>query len=518
MEERDKDSPYENKPSLSFGFSKKLNTRKLQSSSLNEEKLTASDEQDFLKSVEGKKLQSIKPKEEEKELVIPCLVKNSWRKPVENKYKKTTDKPKEYTGALESQAVTELLEEARKQQEDWEDVGKVDSGIAIPVVVQNKLPEGYETDEKLDVSLRPDEAEAADYEQVPIEQYGLAMLRGMGWKPGEGVGRNKKSFQIVESVLRPKGLGLGADKSQVLQLSYTKQGQAPQDKKSSEELVLKKGAYCMIQKGAHKDLYGTVEGLDDDNARVMIKLTIGGKIATQSQYSIKLVTKQEYEKYSKYLNKGKVDKYKDEEDKKNRKAEEEERDRHKREERKRDRESDKRKDKNRHRDRSPYMSDDEEEDRCHRKHKKRSHYEHRSSPKTTSSSSSNGNDSSKLWVRPQIKVRVIDRHFKKGRYYNSKVVVVDVFDKKKCVVKTDDGNVLEGVSQSMIETVVPKSDPAYAMIVSGKHKGEIVQVMQRNKKSCIAMVQLLRNRDHALEIGYDSICEYAGNIDDVFDY
>ena len=23
-----------------------------------------------------------------------------------------------------------------------------------------------------------------DYDNVPIEQYGLAMLRGMGWKPG----------------------------------------------------------------------------------------------------------------------------------------------------------------------------------------------------------------------------------------------------------------------------------------------------------------------------------------------
>lgn len=62
----------------------------------------------------------------------------------------------------------------------------------------------------------------------------------------------------MESVLRPKGLGLGADKSQALQLSYTKQGGRAQDTKSSEELVLKKGAYCLILKGPHKDLYGTV--------------------------------------------------------------------------------------------------------------------------------------------------------------------------------------------------------------------------------------------------------------------
>ncbi len=28
----------------------------------------------------------------------------------------------------------------------------------------------------------------ADYERVPVEAYGLAMLKGMGWKQGEGIG------------------------------------------------------------------------------------------------------------------------------------------------------------------------------------------------------------------------------------------------------------------------------------------------------------------------------------------
>lgn len=32
----------------------------------------------------------------------------------------------------------------------------------------------------------------ADYEQVPIEQYGLAMLRGMGWEEGHGVGKTSR--------------------------------------------------------------------------------------------------------------------------------------------------------------------------------------------------------------------------------------------------------------------------------------------------------------------------------------
>ncbi len=32
----------------------------------------------------------------------------------------------------------------------------------------------------------------ADYECVPVEAYGLAMLKGMGWKQGEGIGRTFK--------------------------------------------------------------------------------------------------------------------------------------------------------------------------------------------------------------------------------------------------------------------------------------------------------------------------------------
>lgn len=32
----------------------------------------------------------------------------------------------------------------------------------------------------------------ADYEVVPVEAYGVAMLRGMGWKAGEGIGRTFK--------------------------------------------------------------------------------------------------------------------------------------------------------------------------------------------------------------------------------------------------------------------------------------------------------------------------------------
>lgn len=32
----------------------------------------------------------------------------------------------------------------------------------------------------------------ADYDRVPVEAYGMAMLKGMGWKEGVGIGRTFK--------------------------------------------------------------------------------------------------------------------------------------------------------------------------------------------------------------------------------------------------------------------------------------------------------------------------------------
>jgi hypothetical protein len=31
-----------------------------------------------------------------------------------------------------------------------------------------------------------------DYEDVPVEEFGAALLRGMGWKDGQGIGRGHR--------------------------------------------------------------------------------------------------------------------------------------------------------------------------------------------------------------------------------------------------------------------------------------------------------------------------------------
>jgi hypothetical protein len=70
---------------------------------------------------------------------------------------------------------------------------------------------------KQDVDELPEEATLEAYERIPVSQFGAAMLRGMGWKPGEPASRDKKRG-IVEPWLppsRPALLGIGAKEREV---------------------------------------------------------------------------------------------------------------------------------------------------------------------------------------------------------------------------------------------------------------------------------------------------------------
>ncbi|EEH19158.1 hypothetical protein PABG_01477 [Paracoccidioides brasiliensis Pb03] len=68
--------------------------------------------------------------------------------------------------------------------------------------------EGEQFDEtksfRADVASRPDPASLADYSAVPVEEFGAALLRGMGWKDGEPIGKGKYG----SSNAKPNGPGL----------------------------------------------------------------------------------------------------------------------------------------------------------------------------------------------------------------------------------------------------------------------------------------------------------------------
>jgi hypothetical protein len=60
----------------------------------------------------------------------------------------------------------------------------------VPILQQNTVPGLSDIQDPVekyrhDLSLRPDDTTEEDYEQIPIEEFGAAMLRGMGWKDSD---------------------------------------------------------------------------------------------------------------------------------------------------------------------------------------------------------------------------------------------------------------------------------------------------------------------------------------------
>lgn len=117
-----------------------------------------------------------------------------------------------------------------------------------------------------------------------------------------------------------------------------------------------------------------------------------------------------------------------------------------------------------------------------------------------------------MWVSTQLRVRFIDNQYKKGKYFNQKMVVEDILSSKYCVCRAEDGKYLDDVRPSMLETVIPRSDPPCVMIVRGKYRGQLGVILKKDKTNCIATVQLLADREKVTKLEYDSICEYLGDV------
>lgn len=89
---------------------------------------------------------------------------------------------------------------------------------AIPSALNEFTRPADEADAfRRDVVTRPDEATLDDYGRTPVEQFGEALLRGMGWKPGQAASRKRTG--PVEPYLpaaRPALLGIGAKEREAL--------------------------------------------------------------------------------------------------------------------------------------------------------------------------------------------------------------------------------------------------------------------------------------------------------------
>lgn len=74
------------------------------------------------------------------------------------------------------------------------------------------VPQSEEEAFERDYNDAPEMATLDEYAAMPVDQFGAALLRGMGWKDGEGIGSNrgKKMEKTKMPERRPALLGIGA--------------------------------------------------------------------------------------------------------------------------------------------------------------------------------------------------------------------------------------------------------------------------------------------------------------------
>ncbi|XP_063627284.1 G-patch domain and KOW motifs-containing protein [Cydia splendana] len=188
---------------------------------------------------------------------------------------------------IDQMAVRELLNEAKQEK-------KVEGPVLTVAVPSQPVLDGQK------------ESTLEDYDAVPIQEFGMAMLRGMGWTASTDQQQKHKQPE-----LRPKGLGLGADKV----IKENQKKNVSKDKKD-EELSIVKNAFVKITTGKYSGLYGKVVSLDEDNGRVMVDITIKKETVSLSEFMMQPVSKSEYDKQSKVINADSYEEYKKNENQK----------------------------------------------------------------------------------------------------------------------------------------------------------------------------------------------------------
>lgn len=261
----------------------------------------------FIDCVEEKSIRVIGGSVEkvEQELVIPAQPSSVGRRllvvrenPKRNGATENGNDTNDAARTLDEIAVDAILSDCKRTAtgENGSGGGEND-GNAIEVPMMVNPPEGSE------------EPSAEDYDDVPVERFGLAMIRGMGWVPPPTPAKraaDKNPDRAANDDLpnrRPNGMGLGADK-----LIRSSAAAATDKRNRDEELTLGTGSYVQFVLGRLDGQYGQVEGFDDGDGRVTVKIARTGQVEKVNENVFRLVTKSDYGKNSKVIN---IKKYKD---------------------------------------------------------------------------------------------------------------------------------------------------------------------------------------------------------------
>ena len=321
-----------------------------------------------------------------------------------------------------------------------------------------------------DLQHLPPESTVEEYERMPVEAFGEALLRGMGWTEGRGIGRGKKDVDAKELVRRADRLGLGADPAAVnkKEKRFIKPGESRQanreemvyvDEKTGvikesrpvgsdaklrkrSEMGVVAGKRMYVVGGKHSGFLCEVNAVEQADERATVRLL-------PSMETVK-VSFRDLAEVGGRGGRG---------------------------------------------DPGGAAGNGAAEGPVPKK------------ARTKDAGALYPVSSARPWLYPNIRVRIVDKKASNGRYYLKKGTVVDVKTPETCDIFIDDfREIAQDLHQQQLETVVPKVEGSALLCVSGKWKGRQGTLLRRNKKTDYVACQL-EDEEEILKLHLDDVCE-----------
>ncbi|ORX78017.1 hypothetical protein BCR32DRAFT_328691 [Anaeromyces robustus] len=428
----------------------------------------------------------------------------------------------------------------KEAQMDVDDLGNdsiTKSSIdAIPILKQNAVPgaENLMTEtEKFrhDIKYRPEESTLEDYERIPIEEFGAAMLRGMGWEKGKGVGKNRnknKNTMVspIEFIPRPALLGLGA---QPKPPDLEEMKKRRKRKMMGKEEIPKEYKPNITSDGKVRHFKTIDESINNN------KNNNNNSINSRSHSHSRDHSHDRNRSHSRHHSSSHNNDHDHERERNHHRHSS-----HRSDKDKGGNESDsslssssssssslnKKESKSYTHSSSSSYTHNQKHNHDHRSHSRHhSHHDHDEDVNYNTKSKNNNNKSRKYnnnsWLYPNIRVRIVSKSFKSGKYYKKKGVIFDVNQQGECILRLDNGKLLENVKERYLETLIPEINEIIMVV---KHTNnytdedyyqKLGKVLSKDRETEKAMIQLEPSMDVVL-LSFDDICEYKGNTNDFY--
>ncbi|TYI28902.1 hypothetical protein ES332_A05G277600v1 [Gossypium tomentosum] len=306
---------------------------------------------------------------------------------------------------------------------------------------------------KEDLKKLPEDRGFEEFEDVPVEGFGKALLAGYGWVEGRGIGKNaKEDVKVKQYERRTDKEGLGFSSKE-----FKDRGTGEED-----EDGFFVGKDVRVIEGRGMGSKGTImEKLGD--SWLVLKLKNRDEEVKVRISEIADLGSREEEKYLRRLKELKI--------------------------------------------RDEKMSKHKDE----RKSSKRSrNTEKRSETQVNVERTRTNGDRGVSWLKSHIRVRIISKSLAGGRLYLKKGQVVDVVGPYMCDIAMDESKeLIQGVEQELLETALPRRGGP-VLVLYGRHKGVYGNLVERDLDREMGVVRDADSQE-LLDVKLEQVAEYTGD-------